>query len=212
MSIYRAIWRAWCAITGWKIVNRVSAEHKKFVIIAAPHTSNWDYPYTLAAAALLELEFSYLGKQDLDKGLLGVLFRNTGGIPVDRSKSSDLVRQVADMIVARDEIALAVAPEGTRSKRDYWKSGFYHIAKTANVPIVLGFVDFGKKEAGLGHVIWPIGEPHEVMEEIRDFYEASMAFHPGKYTEPRLKVEDAEPPHELPTEEPEAVREEAAAS
>ena len=197
--MFRPVWKIWYRFKGWKLENEVPPDLDKFVIIAAPHTSNWDYPYTMAVASLLNLEFSYVAKDSLFKGKWGWFFRFTGGIPVDRSKRSDFVRQVADMIAERDRIALAIAPEGTRSKTDFWKSGFYHIAKTANVPIVPGYLDFANKTGGLGKPIWPIGTPEEVMDQLRDFYQASMAFKPEQFVEPRLKSES------LPAERPEEI-------
>lgn len=174
--------------SGWRVENRIG-DVKKCVIIAAPHTSNWDMPYTLSVASALDLDFYWLGKHTLWEGKWGWFFDGMGGIPVDRRKRGNYVETIADFIESHDNIALAVAPEGTRSKVDFWKSGFYHIAKMANVPIVLGFLDFNNKVGGLGHKIWPIGTQQEVADELRAFYTEEMALRPELFTMPRLRGE-----------------------
>ena len=174
---------------GWKFENAVP-EVQRCVIIAAPHSSNWDLPHTIATGAALNLNFHFLAKHTIFRPPWGWFFRAMGGIPIDRRSSGNYVEKVADFIRERDRCAVVVAPEGTRSKKDYWKSGFYHIAREADVPIVCGFLDFENRTCGVGKAIYPIGTPAEVMDEIRSFYRTTMALKPDLVTIPRLKAED----------------------
>ena len=123
-----------------------------------------------------------------------------GGIPIDRRSNTNQVEKVADFINARDRCALVIAPEGTRSKVPYWKSGFYHIAKAADVPIILGYLDFENKICGVGKAIYPIGSPTEVMDQMREFYKPTMAKDPSLFVVPRLKVEDEPDEQDVPSE------------
>lgn len=175
---------------GWRLENKVP-DVQKCVIIAAPHSSNWDLPFTMATGAALDLEFKFLAKHTIFRPPWGPFFRFMGGIPIDRRASRNYVETVADFIREREQCALVIAPEGTRSKEEFWKSGFYHIAKAADVPIVLGFLDFENKVCGVGRAIYPIGSATEVMEEMRDFYRSTMARDPELFTIPRLKAESA---------------------
>lgn len=173
---------------GWRFENACPDVHK-CVIIAAPHSSNWDLPFTMATGAALNLEFHFLAKHTIFRPPWGTFFRFMGGIPVDRRSSQNYVEKIAEFINSKEKCALAIAPEGTRSRVDTWKSGFYHIAKEADVPIVLGYLDFENKVSGVGKAIYPIGTEEEVMDEIREFYRASMAHTPELFTVPRLKAE-----------------------
>jgi len=173
----------------------------KGVFIAAPHTSNWDLPLMLAVAFELEAELSWIGKHTLFEGAFGGFFTWLGGIPVDRRSRNNAVQQIADEINKRERIFLSIAPEGTRSLTDFWKSGFYYIAKTANVPIICGFLDYKTRRGGVGRVIdsqRPIGE---VMDDVRDFYEGMKGYRNGWFGPVRLREEAEEPE---PTPEVEA--------
>ena len=205
MNPLRPIWRTWLASRGWRVEDNTPVEHDKFVIVAAPHTTNWDFPYTMAVAAQLDMSFYWVGKHTLFRGPMGTFMRSMGGIPVDRTKRSDFTSQIVKFIEAHDgRMSVALAPEGTRGKSECWKSGFYHIAKAANVPILLGFLDFENKVGGIGKMIWPLGSETEVMDEIRDFYRASMAHHPQLFVEPCLRSESKPAPEPAPTMLPEA--------
>jgi len=109
---------------------------RKFVIIVAPHTSNWDFPVGMSAKLALGLSAIWLGKHTLFRGPFRVILRALGGIAVNRSASNDVVQQVTDEFARHERLVLAVAPEGTRKKVERWKTGFYHIARSAGVPIV----------------------------------------------------------------------------
>lgn len=173
--------------------NEVPPGVDKFVIIAAPHTSNWDFPITLAVAAMIDMKFYFVGKHTMFRKPFGGMMRRLGGISVDRRKSQNFVDQVAEAFRTADRMALGIAPEGTRSRSEFWKSGFYHIARAANVPIVLGFLDYKTKTGGLGPMVDPNLPKNEVMDIIRDFYADKEGRRHELYTEPRLRDEDASP-------------------
>ncbi len=187
--MFELLAKAFLAATGWTVRNDVPADVDKFVIIAAPHTSNWDFPVTLAVAKTIDMKFYWVGKHTMFRWPFGGLMRRLGGIPIDRRKPQGFVEQIADAIDAADAMALGIAPEGTRSKREFWKSGFYHIAREAGVPIVLGFLDWGRKEGGLGKMVDSSQSKEEVMDIIRDFYGGMEGRRHELYTEPRLRSE-----------------------
>ena len=134
-------------ITGWKAVNGISPELKKFVMVAAPHTSSWDVVMGFIFRRFLKLGYvKFIGKQELFKPPFGFIFRKLGGVPVDRFSSNNFVDQVVQMFNDNESFAIALSPEGTRKKVDRLRTGFYHIARQANVPIILMAMDFEHKE------------------------------------------------------------------
>jgi len=157
-------------IIGWRKSGQVP-KLPKFVLIAAPHTSNWDFPVTLAIVFAFRMQLHWLGKESLFRWPFGILFRWLGGIPVNRSKSTDMVAQTIQTFKEKARLVMMLAPEGTRKKVRYWKTGFYHIATGANVPIVMGFLDYAKKAGGIGPILMPTGNIESDMEKIRAFYE-----------------------------------------
>ena len=187
--LLRFISRIYLKALGWK-VDTAHPPADKFICLAAPHTSGWDLPYTVAVASMLNLEFSWLGKHTLFKGVHGKIFRAIGGIPIDRRSSQNYVEVLAEEFERRDRMHLAIAAEGTRKYVEVWKSGFYHIAKEANVPIVLAYLDFGTKTGGLGPVIWPTN-PKEVMDQVREFYDGIQGYHPDRFGPMKLRMEEA---------------------
>ena len=157
-------------ILGWKVINELP-DDKKYMLIAAPHTSNWDFPLGLLVKFSEKVKLNYLGKGALFDSPFGWFFRALGGIPVYRKKRLNMVDQMVQAFNERDEMILAMSPEGTRSYLDYWKSGFYHIAHKANVPIAMGTLDFGNKMVRLGNAFMPSGDIQEDMKIIRAFFE-----------------------------------------
>jgi 1-acyl-sn-glycerol-3-phosphate acyltransferase len=158
-------------ITGWKIEGALPDNAPKCVLIAAPHTSNWDLPYTLMVAYQLRLHIYWMGKDSIFKPPFRGLMMWLGGIPVDREKSNNLVAASVEAIKAADgPLQLVVPPEGTRSKTRYWKTGFYYIAVGANVPIIMAYMDYKNKRSGLGPVFTPTGNIEKDMEAIKAFY------------------------------------------
>lgn len=158
-------------LTGWKVLGELPTEAQKSVFIAAPHTSNWDLPYTLMVAFALRLNIYWMGKASIFNFPFGPLMRWLGGIAVDRGKANNLVAASAQALqAAQGPLQLIVPPEGTRSKTRYWKTGFYHIAVAAQVPIVMAYMDYERKLSGLGPMCLPTGDLEADMLRIKAFY------------------------------------------
>lgn len=143
---------------------------EKCVCLGVPHTSNWDGVLLLAVARSLGLEMSFMIKNDWLRGPMGVLLRRLGAVGVERSRATNMVDQMIDELRSRDRLALVIPPEGTRGRADHWKSGFYHIALGAEVPVVPGYLDYGRKRIGLGAPIDLTGDVRADMDRIRAFY------------------------------------------
>jgi 1-acyl-sn-glycerol-3-phosphate acyltransferase len=170
-TVLRALSLAFLRAAGWKLDGQLPADQPKCVLIAAPHTSNWDLPYTLMVAFALRLNIYWMGKQQLFRGPWGPVMRWLGGIAVDRSQSTNLVSASASAIRAADgAMCLVVPPEGTRSKTRQWKTGFYWIAHEAGVPIVMAYMDYPRKLSGLGPVFQPTGNVDADMAAIKAWY------------------------------------------
>jgi 1-acyl-sn-glycerol-3-phosphate acyltransferase len=167
----------------------VKPESARFVLIAAPHTSNWDLAFLLALAAGFDLRISWMGKHALFRPPLGWLMRLTGGIPIVRHQRGDMVAQAARSFASAEKLALVVPAEGTRSRVSHWKSGFYHIARTANVPIVLGYLDYRRRRGGFGPSIEATGDVRADMDLIRAFYADKVGRFPDQFGEVRLADE-----------------------
>ena len=150
----------------------------------------WDGFWLVIFAAYFGIRINFLVKHTLFKGVFGPLMRAIGGIAVDRGESQNLVGKMAGKFQEAERLAIAFPPEGTRRYVDYWKSGFYHVAVGANVPIVLGFLDYGRNEAGLGHLFYPTGDVGADMDEIRAFYQGMKGRYPEKDVRIRLRQED----------------------
>jgi 1-acyl-sn-glycerol-3-phosphate acyltransferase len=181
----RALGRAWLDFFGWTIEGG-APDYAKAVIIAYPHTSNWDLPFMLAVAYAIDVDIKWLGKKELFDGPGGSLMRWLGGIPVDRSRRTHLVDAMVDTINDLDEALVVIPPEGTRSNVGRWKTGFYWVAVGAKVPIILGFLDFGNKVGGLGEVLHPSGDIEADLEIIKKFYEGKTGLYPDEQGEIRL--------------------------
>ena len=168
----------------------VPRSNKSMIIIAAPHTSNWDLFFLLGAAYSFKLSIQWLMKDSVFFPVAGQIFSYLGGIPVDRSKRNNLVSDLATRITESDGIALVIPPSGTRRYTDYWKSGFYRIALEADIPVVCGYLDYEKREAGLGKAFNLSGNVDEDMDRIRDFYQDIVGRHPDQKSRIRLREED----------------------
>lgn len=154
---------------GWKAVGEVP-EPRRFVLIAAPHTSNWDFVNFLGLAGDLRIRPHFMGKLSLFRWPLAGFMEQMGGIPVDRRGGTNVVQQMADEFAHRAEFILTIAPEGTRGKTKKWRTGFYQIALAARVPLVVGFMDYSKKTGGLGPLIWPSGDFRADMLKVLETY------------------------------------------
>ena len=158
-------------LAGWTLVGQMPTNTPKSVVIAAPHTSNWDLPYTLMVAFALDLNIHWMGKIQIFRFPFQGLMQWLGGIAVDRSQSTNMVSASAQTLRdAKGELHLVVPPEGTRAQSRHWKTGFYYIALEAQVPIVLGFLDFCSKTSGLGPALLPTGDLEADMKRIKGFY------------------------------------------
>lgn len=168
-------------ICGWRKEGRLPGI-PKYVMIVAPHTSNWDMLVGMMIALTFVLKLSWLVKGSLFRWPFGGFIKWLGGIPIDRSKSSNIVAQSIETFKENKEMVLAVAPEGTRKKASYWKTGFYHIAKGADVPIVMGFIDYARRVGGIGPTLMPTGDIEFDMQNIRFFYDKITGKIPDKST------------------------------
>jgi len=169
--VLRALSLGFLKVTGWKVLGALPPGAEKSVLIAAPHTSNWDLPYTLMVAFSLRLTVYWMGKEQIFRFPFKGLMMWLGGIPVQRDKSTNLVAASVEAIkAASGPLQLIVPPEGTRSKTRFWKTGFYHIAVGAQVPIVMAYMDYEKKISGLGPVFEPTGNIEADMAQIKAFY------------------------------------------
>jgi 1-acyl-sn-glycerol-3-phosphate acyltransferase len=161
---------------GWKTEGQLP-DSPKWVCVVAWHTSNWDFFFGLLTSWVFRMHTSFLGKAPLFKGPFGWFFRAVGGIPVDRSRHNNMVAAAVDAFKTRPNLIFVIAPEGTRRKTDCWKSGFYQIALQAKVPIVLAYLDYGRKVGGLGPAIHPTGDVEADLAKIREFYDTVTPQH-----------------------------------
>ena len=157
------------AVTGWQFEGTLPDE-PKFVIIVAPHTSNWDFPIGVMALFSLGFRVSFLGKHTIFKWPWGIFMRWLGGIPVERSVSMDRVAASIAAFNAAGQLILVIAPEGTRKLVPRWKKGFYHVAHGASVPIVPIYFDFSTKVIGIGPPVRTTGDIAADLVEIKDFF------------------------------------------
>jgi 1-acyl-sn-glycerol-3-phosphate acyltransferase len=188
--LLRGMGRLWFRVFGWRLEGGMPAT-TRMVIIAAPHTTNWDLPFMLASAYQLGFRPSWLGKRQLFRAPFGWVMRLLGGVPVDRGQRSNLVQQVVERFENTERLFLVVPPSGTRSKAAHWKSGFYHIARAAGVPILCTSLDYSRRVAAVGLVLVPSGDVAADMDKIRAFYAPIRGKYPEAMTPIRLPEEDA---------------------
>jgi 1-acyl-sn-glycerol-3-phosphate acyltransferase len=179
-------------VGGWRIEGDIPATGA-YVLIAAPHTSNWDFVWTMAIAVVLRVKLRWMGKHTLFKPLVGPLFKRWGGIPIHRHEAANRVVLMAAELRAAQSMVLLVPAEGTRGRAEYWKSGFYRIASAAGVPIVLGFLDYGARRGGFGPTLIPSGDVRVDMATIRAFYSGCSGKYPEKAGPIRLREEFENP-------------------
>ncbi len=178
----RALSVTFLKLKGWKVEGALPVDAGKSVFIAAPHTSNWDLPYTLMVAFVLRLNPYWMGKQSLFRWPFGGVMMWLGGIPVNRGQSTDLVAASSRAIIDADgPLQLIVPPEGTRSKTRYWKTGFYYIALGAKVPIIMAYMDYAAKCAGLGPAFVPTGDVLVDMAAVKAFYKPFKGRNPDQF-------------------------------
>lgn len=182
---WNALARAFALVSlrliGWRFAGEGFPDRKKFVVIVAPHTSNWDFPIGVLAMFALNLRVAFLGKDTLFKFPLGILMRFLGGSPVDRSSPKDVVTQTVDLVNRSDKICIALSPEGTRKLTPRWRSGFYWIAQRAGIPIVPVAFDYPKREIQVFPLFEPTGDMDRDIDFLRSYFRPEMAFKPAQY-------------------------------
>ncbi len=166
----RLIYKFFFAVLGWKISGDVPRKYNKYIIIAAPHSSNWDFMIGLSVRSIMRFPSNFLAKKELFKPPFGWLFRSLGGYPVDRSKSSNIVDQVVAFFKNESSFVIAIAPEGTRSDVNKWKTGFYTIAVEAKVPIIMAGLDYKRKTVFWSEPLFPTGDLSSDALIIEAFY------------------------------------------
>lgn len=181
--MWKIIARIIIAVSGWTVNRNHPRDIRKAVMIAAPHTSNWDIVYALSALHILEIPIRYTIKKEWMKPPVGIILKALGAIPIDRKpkglKKESMVDAMARLFDEREHLIILVTPEGTRKYAKRWRTGFYHIAKTANVPILLGYLDYEKKEAGiLSEPFYPSDDIDRDIELIKNQYRGIKARFP----------------------------------
>lgn len=166
-------------LMGWQVEGELPNKDK-VILVVAPHTSNWDFVLGMAAKMALRLEANWLGKHSIFIGPANKLFRSWGGIPVERSEKHDMVSQVAEQFNSREVMWLGMSPEGTRKHVDDWKSGFWHIAKAANVPMQTIYLDYSRKTLGIGRLFDAHDDHKQGIADIRAYFKSVGI---GKYRE-----------------------------
>lgn len=164
---------------GWRAVSQ-GPYPRKFVVIAAPHTSNWDFPNFLGLTNDLGIRPSFMGKDSLFRWPMRRFMLDMGGVPIDRSSRHDMVQQMAAEFARREDFILTIAPEGTRGAVKRWRTGFYRIAEAAGVPVVCGYADYERKVGGLGPMFMPTGNYEADMEPVYAFYRTIKGRHPER--------------------------------
>ncbi len=175
-------------ITGWRAVGPLPP-YSSYVVILAPHTSIWDVVNMVGVSLMLRKRGHWLVKHSAYRGPLKPILALVGAIPVYRHEHHNMVSQAVELF-KNGPMVLGIAPDGTRSYTDYWKSGFYHIALEAQVPIVCAFLDYEKKLGGNGMALFPTGDMKADMDKIRAFYETTTPCHPECWSRMRLRAED----------------------
>ena len=179
---------------GWRVVANLPPD-KKYILVGAWHTSNWDFPLAIFAMWGIGVKLHFLGKQELIDGKLGWLMKRLGVIGVDRGKTVNFVKEMADVFANRDELRLVVAAEGTRSHADYWRTGFYYMALEANVPIAFGFIDSVAKEVGIDGYFLPTENRDKDFHKIKLFFESKRGLKPHK--QGTVKFKELEPQEDV---------------
>jgi 1-acyl-sn-glycerol-3-phosphate acyltransferase len=178
--VYHHLARLFMRLAGWRI-DGTFPDLPKFVLIGAPHTSNWDFVLFLGVIFSLRADVRFMGKAELFRWPIGWFFRWCGGIPVDRKKSTGLVEQMVDAFNRSDKLILVIAPEGTRHHVVEWKRGFYHIAKSAGIPIVMAQVDGKNKVVRiLEQVFHPTEDIEADLKTIKGYFEGTVGINPRR--------------------------------
>ena len=178
-TFYHLVARSIMRLLGWRIEGKLP-HIPKFVLVGAPHTSNWDFLLFLGVIFSLRANVRFMGKAELFRFPVGWFFRYCGGVPVDRKKSTGLVEQMVKVCAESERFILTIAPEGTRHQVTEWKRGFYHIARNAGIPLVMAVVDGRHKTVRIGQVFHPTDDMEEDMKTIKGFFEGAGGIKPRR--------------------------------
>ncbi len=173
----------------WQIIGRFSDE-PKFITIGAPHTTNWDFVMMLLLKIAVGVDMHWIGKDSLFHAPFGRIMKWSGGIPVNRRSRNNFVDQIVDLFNRRERLVIAITPEGTRSKANYWRTGFYYMALGANAPIQLVGIDYPSRTIEIGPLLMPSGDIEKDFGVIRKFYAEKNGKYPQKQGEILIKPED----------------------
>lgn len=182
----RSLYTFFFRLLGWKVEGQLPKNQKKYILIVAPHTSNWDFLVGLGARAVLHFDPKYAGKKELFVWPFGWLFRRLGGFPVVRNESSNFVQSMADVFREKENFILTITPEGTRSYSANWKTGFYYIAKEANVPILPVAFDYPTKTVVLGELIYATKELDMILKDLHTWHQQYQGKNPADGIRPEL--------------------------
>ena len=174
------IYRFFFKIRGWKLVGFIPPDLQKFVMVVAPHTSNWDFFVGLGARSMMGVDTRFVGKKELFKFPYGWIFRKLGGYPVDRSKNTNMVDAVCDIFESKDRFSICLTPEGTRSYAPVWKTGFWHIANKLQIPIVMVSMNYETKEIAIEKPFFTSGNIDNDIAFMKEHFKSVPGFHPEK--------------------------------
>ena len=170
---------------GWNLVADLPPV-QKYLMVGAHHTSSWDFPLILLMMAALGLRLHWVGKDSLFKGPKGKVFRWLGGVPVERGARKNFVGQMVDLYNERKKMVITISPEGTRHSADHWKTGFYHIATGAQIPVAMGFLDYSRKTLGIGGYFYPSDDMDADLSILQKFYADKIGKNPQHQGEVRF--------------------------
>ena len=186
-------WKFILKVFGWEFEGGFRPEMNRCVVIEAPHTSGWDFILGRIGIWILGLNGRFLIKKEFFRFPLGYPLKKLGGLPVDRgNRNNDIVGQVAEYFSKYEQFTIVITPEGTRKYTKHWKRGFYEIAVRANVPIVLSFIDYGRKRCGVMETFYPTGDYNSDIKAIQERYKDVIARHPKQFNMSRMYWEKAE--------------------
>jgi 1-acyl-sn-glycerol-3-phosphate acyltransferase len=180
-SALRVISRVMLKIIRWRVIGALPEGQRKYVLIVAPHTSNWDFILFIFAVSVLRLQPSVLIKSTLFVGPLGWFLRYCGAIPVNRTQANSLVDYIAGIYAEREEFVLIITPEGTRSANPNWKRGFHHVARKAEVPVLVVYVDSAIRTIGIEGLMEPSDEADADIRKLKQFYDSKSGLKPKNY-------------------------------
>jgi 1-acyl-sn-glycerol-3-phosphate acyltransferase len=164
-------------------------DDRRAILIGHPHTSSWDFLFAILGTWALGVDMKFIGKKSLFVGPFGGLFRWLGGTPVDRDQASDVVTQIAERFAGGGPLVIGLSPSGTRKAGSHWRSGFYHMARAAGVPVAAGYIDFATRSVGLGDMVELTGDMGQDMDRIRAAYAGKVGRNPERQIPIRLKSE-----------------------